>query len=57
MFCSSKVGVGKIARGKGSGCRAPSRRKPTYWDLEAEAPELGEFLQIFSKNKEFLSIF
>jgi len=27
------------------------------WDLELEPPELVEFLQIFSKNKELLSIF
>jgi len=37
--------------------RAPTKQSAQLpeanWDLEAEPPELGELLQIFSKNKEF----
>jgi len=45
--------VGKIARtGEGFWGQSPQPTEAN-WDLEAEPPELGEFLQNLSKNKEF----
>jgi len=43
--------VGKIAWGGGLG-QSPQPPEAN-WDLEAKPPDLGKFLQIFLKNKEF----
>jgi len=52
-FCSSKVGVGKIARGRGLGAEPPAAG--SQLGCGGSLQSLANFYK-FKKNKEFLSI-